>query len=116
MARETWTFLTNHAHVLACLRRDSNMAVREVASLVGITERAVLQIIGDLEAADVVSRRRVGRRNRYAISLEAAMRHPLLYGARVGDLVDLLDTGAGQDRLEPAEDSAEVEDHRTSPG
>lgn len=94
MARDTWTFLTNHAHVLACLRRDANMALRVVAAEVGITERAVLLIIADLEAAKVITRERVGRRNRYLIHPDAPLRHPLLDGARVGDLVQLIDTGA----------------------
>lgn len=94
MARETWTFLTNHSHVLACLRRDPNMALRSVATQVGITERAVLLLIADLEAAKVITRERVGRRNRYLIHPDAPMRHPLLAGARVSDLVELLDTGA----------------------
>lgn len=94
MARDTWTFLTNHAHVLACLHRDANMALRRVAAEVGITERAVLLILADLEAAHVITRERVGRRNRYLIHLDTPMRHPLLGGARVGDLVALLDVGA----------------------
>ncbi len=74
------------------------MPLRELAAQVGITERAVLHIIGDLETAGVVTRERVGRRNRYTIDLDAPMRHPLLHDARVRDLVELLDVGAGLDR------------------
>jgi len=32
-----WTFLTNHAHVLLCLARDSTMRMRDLALEVGIT-------------------------------------------------------------------------------
>ncbi|EWT06634.1 ArsR family transcriptional regulator [Intrasporangium chromatireducens Q5-1] len=102
MARETWRFLTNHTHVLACLRHDPNMAVREMAIHIGITERAVLHIIGDLEAAKVITRKRVGRRNQYELRLDAPLRHPLLGGARVADLVTLLDVGARRDQVAPS--------------
>ena len=40
-----WTFLTNHAHVLLCLSKDSEARVRDIATLVGITERAVHRIL-----------------------------------------------------------------------
>lgn len=93
MTRESWTYLTNHSHLLACLARDENMSLREVATQVGITERAVLHLVADLVEAHVVTRTRVGRRNHYVINRDAPMRHPLMAGATVGDLVDLLDLG-----------------------
>ncbi len=74
---ESWTFLTNHAHVLVALSRDPTMRLRDVAILVGITERAVQGIISDLEAAGVVIRERDGRRNRYQLRLDQPLRHPL---------------------------------------
>ena len=42
-----WTFLTNHAHVLFCLVQDPEIRLRDVAELVGITERAVQPSHGD---------------------------------------------------------------------
>lgn len=73
----SWTFLTNHAHVLVCLARDPSLRLREVAAMVGITERAVQRIVGELEEAGVLKRHKVGRRNRYAIDLSTPLRHPL---------------------------------------
>lgn len=73
----SWTFLTNHAHVLVCLARDPSLRLREVAAMVGITERAVQRIVGELESAGVLERHKVGRRNRYAIDLSKPLRHPL---------------------------------------
>ena len=61
----SWTFLTNHAHVLLCLARDSTMRMRDLALEVGITERAVQGIVSNLEAAGNVERIRKGRRNSY---------------------------------------------------
>jgi DNA-binding Lrp family transcriptional regulator len=73
----SWTFLTNHAHVLVCLARDPEKRLREVADSVGITERAVQRIVGELEAAGVLRRHKAGRRNRYAVDLSTPLRHPL---------------------------------------
>jgi hypothetical protein len=73
----TWTFLTNHAHVLLCLAADRDVLLRTVAQQVGITERATQLIVADLEAAGYITRTRVGRRNHYAIKPRRKLRHPL---------------------------------------
>jgi len=72
-----WTFLSNHAHVLVCLALDPHARLRDVAAEVGITERAVQGIVGDLEHAGVILRERQGRRNTYRLRLDAPLRHPL---------------------------------------
>lgn len=72
-----WTFLSNHAHVLVCLGLNPDARLRDVAAEVGITERAVQGIVGDLEAAGVIVRERQGRRNTYRLNLDAPLRHPL---------------------------------------
>lgn len=77
LPRPGWTFLSNHGHVLICLARQPDAKLREVAQIVGITERAVQKILLDLEAAGVVDRSRVGRRNHYRIHGELPLRHPL---------------------------------------
>ncbi len=87
--RVGWTFLSNHAHVLIALARDPDHRVRDLAQLVGITERAVLQIIADLEAVGVVSRHRVGRRNSYEVDPHVALRHPLESHRTVADILAL---------------------------
>jgi len=85
--RHTWTFLSNHSHVLICLARQPDQRLREVAQLVGITERAVQKIVADLEEGGVLTRVRAGRRNRYEIDPTAPMRHPVEGGKTVGDLL-----------------------------
>lgn len=72
-----WTFLSNHAHVLIALNKDSDARLRDVAESVGITERAVQAIVKDLVDGGVLLREREGRRNRYQILLEKPLRHPL---------------------------------------
>jgi DNA-binding transcriptional ArsR family regulator len=86
--KATWTFLSNHTHVLVCLALDPDQVLREVASKVGITERAVQRIVAELEHAGVLERERDGRRNRYRLNLDARLRHPLEQHCSVGDLLE----------------------------
>lgn len=90
---KTWTFLTNHAHVLAVLHSDPEQVLREVAIEVGITERAVQRIIQDLVDGGFIERRRVGRQNRYRILKGKKLRHPIEAHRKIGDLLKLI-TGA----------------------
>jgi DNA-binding IscR family transcriptional regulator len=89
--RPSWTFLTNHTQVLLCIAQNSSkVTLRDVAQLVGITERAVQRIVADLAAAGIIERRRVGRRNHYLINRSATMRHAAQAEHHVGPLLDLL--------------------------
>lgn len=86
----TWTFLSNHTHVLVCLAAAGDQTVRDIAQKVGITERAVLRIVSELEEGGVLARERDGRRNRYSITLDAPLRHPLEAHCRIGELLALV--------------------------
>ena len=90
-AAPTWTFLSNHSHVLICLHRESELTVREVAQRVGITERSVQRIIGDLEDAGFLVRERVGLRNRYRFDTSESLRHPIESHCTIGDLIGLVE-------------------------
>jgi Mn-dependent DtxR family transcriptional regulator len=85
-----WTFLTNHTHVLLCLERDPHVRLRDVADLVGITERAVQRIVAELEEAGYVRRSREGRRNVYELFLGRPLRHPLEAHHTVHSLLRML--------------------------
>lgn len=87
----TWTFLTNHAHVLLAVAKVPDLRLREIAELVGITERTAMQIVIDLEAAGYVRRERQGRRNRYTVVGDLNLRHPLEEHHRVSRLLDALE-------------------------
>ena len=86
----SWTFLTNHGHVLMCLSRNNSLRLRDMAQLIGITERAVHKIVTDLEAAGIIKRHRKGRCNEYEINADCHMRHPLESHCTVGELLDLV--------------------------
>jgi Winged helix-turn-helix DNA-binding len=64
---DSWRFLTNHARVLACLFGDPEVRLRDIAQRVGVTERAVHDLVGDLERGGYIRVRRVGRRNQYEV-------------------------------------------------
>ena len=86
----TWTFLTNHAHVLLAIAQEPSARIRDVAARVGITERAVQRIVADLEEAGYLSHEREGRRNAYRVDPKPHLRHPVERHLRVGALVDLV--------------------------
>ena len=96
----TWRFLTNHTQVLLCIARDGDVRTRDIAQMVGITERAAQRIVADLAEAGFITIERVGRRNRYAVDHEHAMRHEAQAGHEIGELLDLLrlDTLRGGER------------------
>lgn len=82
-----WTFLTNHSHVLILLAQHPDLVLREVAARVGITERAVQRIIGELEEAGYVTREKAGRQNTYRLNLDRPLRHPIEGHRTIGDVV-----------------------------
>ena len=84
---EDWTFLTNHAHVLLAIARDPTLRLRDIADLVGITERTAVGIVSDLERAGYIRREKVGRRNHYVLNPDLPMRHPLEAHHEVGQLL-----------------------------
>lgn len=94
--QSTWTFLTNHSHVLVCIARDPMIRTRDLAVQVEITERAVQRIIADLVVAGYLSRERVGRRNRYVVNRRLHLRHPIEAHCYVGELLDFVgDSSSG---------------------
>lgn len=88
--QKSWRFLSNHTQVLLCVQRDPNARFRDIANRVGITERAAQRIVADLIETGYVESERVGRRNRYRINANAAMRHPAQEGHEIGELLKLL--------------------------
>lgn len=87
--RANWTFLSNHAHVIIALAKRPDLRVRDLADAVGITERAVAQILADLQSVRILTKRRVGRRNVYLIDANAPLRHPVESHRTVGDILRL---------------------------
>jgi len=90
MSTGRWTFLSNHGHVLVSLARDPDARTRDVADAVGITERAVQQIVHDLVEQGYLTKVKVGRRNRYHVVSGAHLRHNQISRVTLGQLLELL--------------------------
>ncbi|HMS88541.1 MAG TPA: MarR family transcriptional regulator [Acidimicrobiales bacterium] len=90
-APSSWTFLTNHAHVLLCIASDPESRGRDIADRVGITERAAQAIVSDLVSAGYVTRTRVGRRNHYEVHPDLPLRHPIERSRQVRELLRLVE-------------------------
>ncbi|MBN2801675.1 MAG: MarR family transcriptional regulator [Deltaproteobacteria bacterium] len=86
-----WTFLTNHAHVLLCIAKNPNFRLRDIAEVVGITERAVHRIVVDLTEAGFVDVKRDGRCNVYIMHPEKNLRHPIESQSLVAGLIKLIE-------------------------
>ena len=88
--RPAWTFLTNHAHVLLAVARAPDARVTEIAAEVGITPRAALSILRDLDEAGYVIRSHRGRRTHYEVRPHQHFRHPSTAQHEIDVLLDLL--------------------------
>ncbi|MFB7418233.1 helix-turn-helix transcriptional regulator [Streptomyces sp. NPDC056210] len=85
-----WTFLTNHARVLAAIAEDPTTRIRDIAARCRLTERAVQKIVSDLERDGYLTHTRRGRSNTYRVEDGTILRHPAESGLSVADLLALL--------------------------
>jgi predicted transcriptional regulator len=76
--------------VLIYIAKHSKATGREIAREVGITERAVQQVIYDLVTEGYIIRQKSGRSNTYTIHPELPMRHNLEREHAVGDILNAL--------------------------
>jgi DNA-binding transcriptional regulator PaaX len=76
--------------VLICLAQDPTARLRDIATRVGITERAVHKIVSDLQDAGILTKIRDGRRNHYQLHLDKPLRHPIEAHRTVRSLLDML--------------------------
>ncbi|MFC8433358.1 helix-turn-helix transcriptional regulator [Streptomyces sp. NPDC057253] len=104
-----WTFLTNHARVLAAVAEDDSTRIRDIAARCRLTERAVQRIIADLEEGGYLTHIRQGRSNLYRVASDTMLRHPADGEASVADLLALL---VRHDRVIAAPADAEPDGQR----
>lgn len=99
----SWTLLTGHGRVLVEIAGHNDARIRDISSVVGLTERTVQAIVADLEAAGYLVRTRTGRRTRYTVNPDSQFRHSAQRGLRVGPLLALLTAMGDADTPEPAD-------------
>ena len=85
-----WRFVTNHARVLEAIARDPTTRQRDIARVVGVTERTAGQIVDDLVRAGYLTKTRDGRRNRYEVHGDLPLRHAQHRHRTVGELIGFL--------------------------
>jgi len=71
-----FALLTNHGNTLLLIARDPRIRIRDIASLLDITERAAQRIVADLVSTGYLDREREGRRNVYHIRTHLPLRLP----------------------------------------
>jgi predicted transcriptional regulator len=94
--RHTWRFLSNHTQVMLHLTRNPDARIQDLAQNIGISHRAAQGIVTDLTETGYITRERIGRRNRYTINPDIAMRHPAQDGHDIGELLELLKPKDGE--------------------
>ena len=104
-----WTLFSNHGHVLVVLSRDPDARLRDVAQIVGITERAVQKIVRDLQDNGYITITKQGRCNRYRINRRKTLRHSLQSHITVGKLLTLI-TGSPSQSPQAVAQEAELPD------
>ena len=85
-----WSCFSNYGLVLLSIGEGGEVRIRDLAEQVGLTERAVQRIVTELCEAELLVRRREGRRNFYTVCRRKRLNHPLVSHRTVGDLVDAL--------------------------
>jgi DNA-binding transcriptional regulator PaaX len=85
-----WGLLTNHAGALICIAHDPGVRLREIAAVLGISERSAHAIVSDLIDVGYVIKEKHGRRNRYLIQEHLPLRESVSRGQTIGEILDVL--------------------------
>lgn len=85
-----WNFLSNYGLVLTHLFQNSSATLREIARGTDLTERAVYQIVRELEEGGFIEKKRVGRRNTYKVNQSALFSFPVYQGLNIAQMVTAL--------------------------
>ncbi|MFE7629511.1 winged helix-turn-helix domain-containing protein [Kocuria sp. NPDC057446] len=75
------------------MAESQDARVAEIAAQVGISARATLAILKDLEDAGYLTRHRVGRRSHYTLDTHQHFRHPATASHEVGELLAIFTSG-----------------------
>lgn len=86
----SWTFLTNHARALLAIADQPDARLRDLAEILGVTERTAFGIVADLTEAGYVVKEREGRRNRYHVQEHLPLPSDVGRQRTIGEVLDLL--------------------------
>jgi DNA-binding MarR family transcriptional regulator len=89
-ATPQFAFLTSHGRALLLIAHDRRIRIRDLASRLGITERATQRIVADLARAGYIDRERDGRRTLYTVGTHLPLGLPLQRDIDIGALLAIL--------------------------
>ena len=90
----SWTFLTDHAHVLVLRAREPRTDVPGLADQTGLDRATVAAVLRDLEAEGDVRRTHRGSTTYTTIDRARTLRHPVERHHPVGRLLDAVQSPA----------------------
>lgn len=90
MSRKNWTLLSNHGVVFFVLAANSDLTLRELAQVVGITERRVHNLVKDLAAAGYITIGKRGNHNVYFVHPDLPFRHPAIAHLPLREVADVI--------------------------
>lgn len=85
-----WNFLSNYGLVLTHLFQNPEATLREIARGTDLTERAVYQIVRDLEEGGFIKKKKVGRRNTYKVNEGALFSFPVYQNLNIAQMITAL--------------------------
>ena len=85
-----WNFITNHGLVLVYISQNPQCTMRDMATVLGVTERSINRVLKDLEVEGYITWQGTGKGNIYEINHKRELKHELTKDSLVGDLLDLL--------------------------
>lgn len=71
-------------------RHDPGVRLRDIATMVGITERSAYSIVDDLASAGYVVKDKDGRRNRYQIQAHLPLGEAIGRERTIGEVLEIL--------------------------
>ncbi len=98
---------TNHGLVLMRIWIDPDATLSEIASDIGVKERAAYLIVRDLVLNGFIVKRKVGRRNQYQVNIQRALDFKPLPNTTIGQQITALAMTMGM-RLPEAREPAKV--------
>jgi arginine repressor len=87
---KNWNLMATHGIVLFYIAANPDSTMRQMSEALNLTERRIAQVVRDLSEADLLTVRRNGRRNFYAVNPDANFRHPTLSHITLGHFVRML--------------------------
>lgn len=89
----SWTFLSNHGHVVVQLSQNPALKVSELAQNIGVTERHIRSVLTDLREAGYLEVTRQGRQNHYRLKANLPLRHDAESNRALADLLAVFKPG-----------------------